>query len=604
MSAPSAGGRVVVVEDALRRAAELHGRGRFAEAEALYRRILASHPDDVDSWQRLAMLLQQQGRSEEALASLSEAVARAPDSAEARSNLGLVLQTLGRNEEALTRYDEALALRPDHVKALSNRGLTLQALGRPEEALASHERALAIRPDFPEALNHRGLALQLLGRIEDALASYDEALRLRPDHAETLNNRGAALAALKRPEEALACFDRALALRPDHCGAHYNRAAALNALDRPEEALACCDAALALQPERLSLLNARGLSLHRLNRQREALESYARALALTPDSDEVRWNASLAHLTLGEFGPGFAGFEARWKVPALGAGIAKLRRPLWLGEEPIEGRTLLLHAEQGLGDAIQFVRYVPLLAERGARILLRAAPELKAIFESLEGVQRVLSTGQRLPRYDLHCPLMSLPLACGTTLESVPGRVPYLSAPPRRVAAWRRRLGDATRPRIGLAWSGNPAHPSDHQRSLRLERLRPLLQRSGLEIVSLQKQVRDEDREALAASDVTHLGEELGDFADLAALVSLLDLVVSVDTAVAHLAGALARPVWILLPFCPDWRWLLGREDSPWYPTARLFRQTRPGDWEDVIARLAGALGARWAASAPVEAAR
>jgi tetratricopeptide (TPR) repeat protein len=594
---------VVFVEDALRRAAELHGGGRLAEAEALYQRILAAHPDDVDSWQRLAMVQQQQGRAEDALASLSEAVAHDPASAEARSNLGLVLQTLGRNEEALTRYDEALALRPDHVKALSNRGLALQALGRPEEALASHERALAIRPEFPEALNHRGLALQLLGRPDEALASYDEALLLRPDYAEALSNRGAALAALKRPEEALACFDRALALRPEHCDAHYNRAAALNALDRPEEALASCDAALALQPERLSLLNARGLSLHRLNRQREALESYAKALALAPDSDEARWNASLAHLTLGEFAPGFADFEARWKVPALGAGIRKLRRPLWLGAEPIEGRTLLLHAEQGLGDAIQFVRYAPLLAERGARILLRAAPELKPIFESLEGVQRVLSTGQRLPRYDLHCPLMSLPLACGTTLESVPGGVPYLAAPPDRVAAWRRRLGDAMRPRIGLAWSGNHAHPSDRQRSLRLERLRPLLQRSGLEIVSLQKEVRDEDREALAASGITHLGEELTDFADLAALISLLDLVVSVDTAVAHLAGALARPVWILLPFCPDWRWLLGREDSPWYPTARLFRQTRPGGWEDVIARLGGALGARYAASAPVEAA-
>jgi TPR repeat/Glycosyltransferase family 9 (heptosyltransferase) len=327
--------------------------------------------------------------------------------------------------------------------------------------------------------------------------------------------------------------------------------------------------------------------LRALNRHAEALASYGRAIALDKDFAEAHLNAAHALLSLGDLPRGFAAYEWRWKNESLTISRRKFREPLWLGAPPVAGKTILLHAEQGLGDTIQFARYAKLLARAGGNVVLEVAPALKQLISGMDGVSRVLAQGDALPRFDLHCPLASLPLAFKTELASIPAEIPYLAAPAERLDKWRARMEALARPRIALAWSGNAAHANDRNRSIPLARLEPLWSRTNVTFVSVQRDVREADAGALAgAARLVHLGDELSDFADTAAVLALADLVISVDSAVAHLAGAMGRPAWILLPFSPDWRWLLGREDSPWYPTARLFRQPAIGDWQGVIERL------------------
>lgn len=381
------------------------------------------------------------------------------------------------------------------------------------------------------------------------------ALSLDPRNVEVLSNRGAALRGLDRPQDALADYERAIALAPAHAPAHTNR----------------------------------GVALAALNRFAEARQSYDRALALAPGDARARYNRALARLAQGDLAGGFEDHEARWTGSDTQRGPRELGAPQWRGEE-VAGRTILLHAEQGLGDSIQFARYVPMAAARGANVLLEVHAPLVALFAQLEGAARVIERGAPLPRFDVHCPLMSLPLAFGTTLDSIPSAVPYLRAPADRVERWRERLGAATRPRVGLAWSGSLALRNDRNRSIALERF-ARLRALGLDFFSLQKDVREGDRAALGAGrPLAAFADELADFRDTAALVELMDVVVTVDTSIAHLAGAMAKPVWLLLPFSPDWRWLLGRADSPWYPTMRLWRQPRPGDWDAVLAEVESGL--------------
>jgi hypothetical protein len=335
--------------------------------------------------------------------------------------------------------------------------------------------------------------------------------------------------------------------------------------------------------------NNRGNALQDLMRHDEALASLARAVALKPDYASAYWNESLTRLLQGDFEAGWKLYEWRWRMdsPNWPAGI-----PQWLGEERLNGKTIVLHAEQGLGDAIQFCRYAKLVAARGATVLLQVRPALTALLRNLEGVSRVTAGGERLPPHDFHCPLLSLPLAFKTRLETIPADVPYLFADPQRATRWRRRLGDAPSPRTGLVWAGSMTHKNDRNRSLPLLRLLEALP-AGIRCYSLQKELRDGDRELLRQRpEIVHLGDDLADLTDTAALLSELDLVISADTSVVHLAGAMGKPVWVLLPFAPDWRWLLDRDDSPWYPTARLFRQTAIGDWAGVLSRVSDELTA------------
>jgi Tfp pilus assembly protein PilF len=490
----------------------------------------------------------------------------------------------------LTSFDRAMSLQPGFERAHFHRANTLHALKRLDEALASYDRVIALRPGFAEAFSNRGNVLQLLKRFKEALASYDRAIALQPDFALAHYNRGNVLQDLNRFEDALASYDRALALRPNFAEALSNRGNVLQRLKRFDEAVAGYDRAIALRPKYAEAFSNRGAALQQLKRHHEALASYDGAIDILPDYADAHFNKALCMLVLGDFDRGWDVHEWRWQTEQLRASKHNLTRPLWLGKTDIAGKTIFLHSEQGYGDTIQFCRYVPMVAARGARVILEVQQPVRRLMTSLAGATQVIARGDPLPDFDTYCPLLSLPLAFGTQLETIPAAVPYLHAAPQDVAAWDARLGPRTRPRIGLAWSGLPTHKNDHNRSVRLSALLPLLGADAT-FVSLHKDIRAEDAEVLKQrSDLLFFGKEIGDFFDTAALISNLDLVISVDTSVVHLAGALAKPVWVLLPFMPDWRWLLDREDNPWYPTARLFRQDGTHAWDGVIARVHAAL--------------
>jgi tetratricopeptide (TPR) repeat protein len=602
----------------IKRAAAHHGRNELDSAEDLYRRVLNADPRHFDALHLCGVLMQQRGRSAEALALIGAALAANARVAAAHCNYGLVLAALGRHQEALASYERALALKPDYADAHYNRGNTLVALNRFDEALKSFEQAIVLRPNHPNALLNRAQVLERLGRTREALASfdlalalapgnadsfnmrgnvhfsmksyaaaladYDRAAALRPDAAPIHNNRGNALRELGRHEEALAAFDRAVAIKPDYAQAFSNRANALLELNRVEEALADYERALAIKPNFADALVNRGNALHYLGRPQEALTSFDRAIASSPQLAEAHWNRALTLLALGDLERGFAAYEWRWRRD----GELKPRdfsQPQWHGED-LRGRTILLHAEQGFGDTIQFIRYLPMVAAKGAGIVLEIPDDLRPLVGRPDGVAAIVRRGEALPPFDVHCPLMSLPVACATTLATVPAPIPYLAAPAERIERWRARLSRAAAPRVGLVWSGKPTHRNDRNRSIPLPLLAPLLALPGIAFVSLQKEYRDADLPLLAQYPLLRLESELCDFADTAAVIAGLDLVIAVDTAAAHLAGAMGKPLWLLLPAIGDWRWLLEGRDSPWYPTARLFRQPRIGDWQSVIAEV------------------
>ena len=535
-------------------------------------------------------------RDNDALASFDAALALRPEYPEAFNNRGNALQALGRHAEALASYERALRERPLYPEALNNRGNALLALERNTEALESYDRALAMQPEYAEAHNNRSTVLLALSRPAEALESATRALDAHAGYPEALGNRGKALQALGRHDEALLSYAEARRLRPDDPDGLNNLGNALHALGRYEEALEHYDDALRARPGSVESLNNRGNVLQALRRPEEALASYALALALAPDDAEAHWNEALARLSAGDYERGWEKYEWRWRNPALGIPLRDTRRPPWLGTEDVSGKTVLLHAEQGYGDAIQFVRYAPLVAALGARVVLACAEPLRALFETVQGVESVFAPEQSAPAFDFHTPLMSLPLAFHTTLDNLPSRVPYLRAPERKAAAWQRRfMGLGTGLKVGLAWSGNPRFGAARIKACPVHLLDALLSVPGCAFVSLQTGDAAAEAAGLARKDrpVIEAGPELAGFDDTAALVAALDLVISIDTAVAHLAGALGKPVWIMLPYAADWRWLVDREDSPWYPTARLYRQPHPGEWGSVVGRLAADLALR-----------
>jgi tetratricopeptide (TPR) repeat protein len=527
-------------------------QGRLGEAEKLSARMLKQWPGSFDALHLMGIIKLQSGKPGAALGFFESALKAHPDSPEALGNLAMALVGLRRDDEALALLNRSQALDPNGWHTLNNRGNLLLRLNRAAEALADFERALALEPRNPGIALNRGNALAQLKRFSEAVAQYDAVLSAQPNLAEAHHNRGNALFSLGRVAEALNAFDRALALRPDYPKALVSRATALEAL----------------------------------NRHREALAGLDRALAIEPNNADAHHNASLALLRLGDYRRGFEEYEWRWRRTGM-PGPRKLSKPVWLGEYPLARKTVLLHAEQGLGDTIQFMRYAPLLAGIGARVVIEVQRELAGLLGRVEGVTAVVGRGDPLPAFDVHCPLGSLPRAFATEPSSIPAAVPYVRVSEQKLAAWRARLADISPRRVAIAWSGSPSHPNDVNRSISLVLLEPLLSLDHINVVSIQREVRQEDAELLARLPrLTNLGQELADFDDTAAVISLVDLVISVDTSVAHVAGALARPTWILLPFCPDWRWMIDRDDSPWYPTARLFRQPALGDWPSIIRRV------------------
>jgi len=573
-------------------------RGNHAQALRHLELALTNSPDNVFALNNRGVALQELHRLGEALASFERAIALKADYADAHSNRANVLKALRRCDEALVGYDRALALRPDYAEAHSNRGDALYQLKRHDEALDSCDRALKLRPDLAQAHTHRANALNALKRFDEALTSCDCSLALRPNHAETISNRGNTLHELNRFDEALADHDRAIALWPDLAAAHSNRGNALQELRQFEAGLQSYDRAIELAPDLAEAHANRGNALVELRQFGEAVASFDRAVALQPDFAGAHTNAALCLLLIGELRRGWQKYEWRWRTDHLKSARRRFAQPQWAGLDDITGRTVLLHAEQGFGDTLQFCRYAPRVAARGARVILEVQKPLVELIRTLSGDIEIIAKGDPLPAFDLHCPLMSLPLAFNTELDTIPGEIPYVSAATAKSDAWRAQLGPRRRPRIGLVWAGDPrkqlpnAHLIDRQRSVAFDMLIPLFDVTDCDFVSLQKgEVAVAQLKASAFRHrVIDWSDDFQDFSDTAALIDNLDLIIAVDTAVAHLAGALGKPLWLLNRYNTCWRWLLDRDDSAWYPSARLFRQDATRTWDPVIGRAATAL--------------
>ena len=562
---------------------------RYAEALASYDQAIALRPDYAAAHSNRGNALRDLRRHEAALASYDTAIALQPDLAEAHNNRGNALGDLERYEAALASYDRAIALKPDYAEAHNNRGNVLSDLGRYEAALASYDKAIALKPNYAQAHSNRGNVLSDLGRYEAALASYDKAIALQPDYAQAHYNRGNALLDLGRSEAALASYDKAIALKPDLGEARSNLGIVLFDLQRHEEALVSYDAAIALNPDLAEAHYNRANALRDFGRYEEALTSFDQAIALQPHYEEAHWNQTLCLLQLGQFERGWQRYECRNNRADPIA--HRYPQPLWLGQQDIAGKTLFIHWEQGLGDTLQFCRYAKLVKALGAQVIMSVQDPLLRLLRQMEPAIQLIGDDQKPAAFDYHCPLMSLPLAMGTTLETIPSTVPYLHADPERSAVWRKRLAALPGLKVGLVWAGAPrpevfqfSEVVDSRRSITLNHYAPLASIPGLCLISLQKGEPAAQARTPPNGMVLHdWAEELDDFADTAALVEALDLVISVDTSVLHLVGALGKPVWVLNRYNQCWRWLSGRRDSPWYPSARLFRQPKMGNWEAVI---------------------
>ena len=599
----------------IKQAISLHQQGRLVEAEAAYKTILNVDPNEFDALHMLGIINAQRDSFEEAEKFIRRALAVDPKAPSCLQNYGTVLCKLDRFAEAIENYTNAIKLAPNHAPLYSDRGHALLALKRASEALSDYDKALTLKPDLADVWLARGRVLHDLKRIDEALHALNKALALKSDVAEARLIRGNILFALNRQTEALADFDKALALRPDIASAWlgrgnvfyalnrnddalaaYDRALTLNRdsaevwlgrghvfrnLGRYDEALTAYDKALALKPDLPEAWFSRGNVFFDLNRDDEALQNFGKAIDLKPENAEALLNKSLVKLSLGDFEEGWALYEWRWKSKFFTSPRRFSQKP-WLGDTDITGKTVLIHSEQGFGDIIQFYRYLAELKKLDCKIIFEAPEPLIPLFAVQKDDFQIITWGAPHPHFDVHCPLLSLPHAFKTTLQTIPASVPYLFSSPAKLDDWRTKLGEKGKPRVGLAWSGNPRN-KDTKRNVPLELLLSKMS-AGLEWHSLQKDVREDDRSSLKSNPaVIDYTSSLNDFSDTAALIAELDLVISVDTVVAHLAGALGKPVWILLPIHPDFRWLRGRTDSPWYPTARLFRQAHNGDWGSVI---------------------
>ena len=567
---------------------DLHQHGKLNDAQNIYEKILSIQEDNFDALQLLGALFAQVKKYPQAIKFLSKAIIVDPNHAGCFSNLGISFQKLRRLEEALSSYDKAISLQADYAEAYSNRGAVLQELKRFDEALSSYDKAISIKGDYAEAFNSRGTVLEELKCLEEALSSYHKAISINKDFTESYYNRGNVLHKLKRLEEALSSYDKSISLHEDYAEAYSNRGLVLQDLKRLEEALSSYDKAISLHEDYAEAYSNRGTVLEELKRLDEALSSYEKAISINKDYAEAYWNSSICYLLAGNFNEGWARYEWRWQSKSISktAGIRKFSQPLWLGTEVLKDQTIFLYAEQGLGDTIQFSRYVSLVAGLGAKVVLEVQPSLVKLLSYLEGISQIISKGDKLPNFDYQCPLMSLPLAFKTELKTIPSVSKNISTDEKKVEKWQAILGEKTKPRVGIVWSGSATHKNDHQRSLTLSKLITHLP-LDYEYVSLQKEISDVDKEVLIeCCKIKHFGDDLKDFTDTAALCELIDIVISVDTSVAHLAGTLGKNTWVLLPYSPDWRWLLDRNDSPWYSSVKLYRQEKINDWESALVNI------------------
>jgi tetratricopeptide (TPR) repeat protein len=569
--------------------------GQLAEAEQCGKSALALDAGHADSLHLMGMLCMLSNRHDLAIEWFAQAIRQDQTVPDYFFNLANALEQQGCVDEAIKSLDRGLVLRPNSAGAWYNLGRLLQQQKRLDEALMCFEEARRCDPDHIEATIASALLCFETERDDEAIERLERWLEIKPGDAGALHLKAVCLSRLKRLAEALPICEQALALAPDDAEIVANLGAILLKLGRSEEAHSCLDRALALNLDAPYALNHLGLAKQELHRFAEALASFDKAVAIDPEFAEAHWNAALLRLLLGDFSRGWAGREWRRKCPTLSFVDRQFQNPQWRGELPLVGKTILLHSDEGLGDTIQFSRYATLVAREGACVILEVQDTLHPLLSTIDGVSLCLpKTGVTLPDFDLHCPLSCLPLAFAARLETIPSAIPYVSAPPpTRVANWEARLGAHDRLRVGLVWSGNPAHVNDRNRSMPFRTLCGILAADAC-FVSLQKDPRPDDAAYLSErGDIVDFSEHLTDFVETAALISCLDVVITVDTSVAHLAGALGCPTWILLPHTPDYRWLLDRDDSPWYPSVKLFRQDERRDYAIVLERVRKELQAK-----------
>ncbi len=599
-------------------------QGKKQEAIHWYRKALSINPSFAEACYNLGNVFKEQKEWEETLVYSRKSVELDPDLAEAHNILGIAFYQKDQVEKAIQCWEKAIELKPEYISAYINLGTALGRLKRLDEAIQTFQKAISLNPDqaipwvnlgniykekdkaeeavvcfrkslmidpnIAEAYINMGSLAVEQGHLDGAVTCYLKAIELNPQSAETYYNLGNVYKDKQESTKAMVYYQKAIEIRHDYPQAYNNLALILQRLGRHEEAIQLFNQALTLNPDLPEVLNNQGNVFKDQKRIDESVELFRKTIGVNPDYPEGHWNLSLALLMSGCFEEGWIEYEWRWKIKGV-LSRKDITRPLWNGKQ-LQGKKILLFAEQGFGDTIQFIRYATLVAERGGRVIVECQPELTSLLSTVEGIEVIIKYGQSLPDFEVQCPLLSLPLIFRTTLSTIPASIPYISLNPEKVREWGDRLSsDKGKYKIGLVWAGKPEHSNDHNRSLSFNELGPLFQIPELSFYSLQKgPAALQAKNRPPAMNWLDVSGELHDFTETGALIQNLDLIVSVDTAVAHLAGALGKPVWILLPFSPDWRWLLDREDTPWYPTMRLYRQPVFNDWASVIEAVAARL--------------
>jgi len=586
---------------------KVHTSGHWAQAELIYSKILSFKPDHFNAMQLLGTLNAQRQEWAQASRRLENAILLYAKDALTQYNFGSVLQRLNRPLDALCSFDQAIRLDPYMASAHSNRAACLQDLQRWPESLKSYNHAIELEPSIVSAHTNRGLVQMELGACDAALLSLNQALELSPLDAEVHNNIGLVYKRLYQLDKALIHYKKAILNNQEHVQAHSNLGNVYQKLNQLDEALNSHQRAIALEPHYFKAHCNLGTVLQQRSELDKALLSYERAIELNPKHGEAHANKALLLLLMGDLTEGFKEYEWRWQSEEniKNQALREFDQPLWLGQASLQGQTILIHCEQGLGDTLQFCRYIECVAQMGAKVIFEVQKPLLELMKQLSGVHQILAWGESLPSFDFHCPLLSLPHAFKTELNSIVWRGPYLKPDPLKIEYWKNRLGSIDKPRVGLVWSGGfranlpETWAVNSRRNMDLEEMMVILNPS-VEFYSLQKgepaqsQLQQMNAQGGASLNIKDFVDEFDDFSDTAAFISQLDLIISVDTSTAHLAAAMGKEVWLLNRFDTCWRWLLGRDDSPWYPSLKIFRQTRAGEWAGVMDLVRKSLERKW----------
>ena len=536
--------------------------------------------------------LQQEGRLEEAALGFEKLINLYPNFPPVLNSLGTIYLQLGKLKKGCELLDKSLFLDPNQPLIMFNLGLAFQSQNDLPKAVHFYQRAIKLKPDFVEVMNALGIVLHTLKRYKEAISIYQQSIEISPKMPDAYNNLGISLLALNRATDAAKAFEKSISLNPNNPQPYNNLGLTLKRLNKIDKAIAIFNKAISMDTRFADAYSNRGLCFQALGNTEAALRDFNECIKLDSNHADNYWNKSLLKILTGDFKEGWDLYEWRWKSFAKQS-VRQFNSPLWLGNESINNKTILIYPEQGYGDYIQCFRYIPMLINLGAKVILEVRPALFELICEQHLNATVIESGNRLPSFDFQCPIMSLPLAFKTQLDSIPHSIPYLSTNSEKAAQWGEALGAKNKTRIGLVWSGSVEHPNDHNRSIGLHKLTPLLE-LPFEFHSLQKEYREDDLAALKESPIHDHGEKLNAFSDTAALIENLDLVITVDTSVAHLAGAMGKKVMIMLPFNPDYRWMLDRTDTPWYPSANLIRQTKTDDWEGIIIKMTNHLYEKW----------